>query len=394
MTSIIETEPVGNIEGNKYLIITNAYPHEDDLYRNGFIHRRVKAYQAKGLEVEVFVLHGSFKSYEEYTFEGVRVSRGLKSDLYATLMETEYAKILIHFVSQDMIDAIIDSAQNTPIIIWIHGFEAEAWHRRWFNFMNSKEELKNILQKANTYYKDQLKLMNWLYQTKELDLKFVHVSRWFKEHIAECDARAVSQNASIIPNIVDSELFSYTEKPEEQRFKILSIRPYASHKYANDLSVEAVLELSKRPYFDRLEFAFYGEGKLFDKTLFPLRRFENVKINKTFLKQDEIAALHKHYGVFLCPTRLDSQGVSMCEAMSSGLVPISSNITAIPEFVTHNYSGLLAKPEDPVDIADMIERLFFNSSLFKKLSKNASESIQEKCSQEVVINKELELILS
>lgn len=394
MSSLIENDQDNKDKNNKYLIITNAYPHEDQLYRNGFIHRRVKAYQAKGLDVEVFVLHGAFQTFEEYTFDGVHVSRGLKSDLYATLSETKYSKILIHFVSQDMIDAIMDSAQDVPIIIWVHGFEAEAWHRRWFNFMSSKDDLKRILQMKDSFYENQLKLMNWLYQTKELNLQFVHVSKWFKEHIAECDARAVSQNASIIPNIVDSDLFNYQEKSEKQRFKVLSIRPYASHKYANDQSVDAVLELSKRPYFDRLEFAFYGEGKLFEKTLLPLRNFENVTLHKSFLNQNEISELHKEYGIFLCPTRLDSQGVSMCEAMSSGLVPISSDITAIPEFVTHNYSGLLAKPEDPVDLADMIERLFFNSSLFNKLSKNASDSIEKKCSQEVVINKELELILS
>lgn len=379
---------------NKYILITNAYPHEEQLYRNGFIHRRVKAYQEKGLDIEVFVLHGSFKKFEEYTFDGVQVKRGLKSDLYATLSNVTYKKILIHFVSQSMIDTIQDVASTTPTIIWVHGFEAETWHRRWFNFLNSKEDLKRILSSKDTFYAEQMKLMNWLYQTKELDLKFVHVSKWFKEHIAECDARAISQNASIIPNIIDHKLFPYIEKNPEQRFKILSIRPYASRKYANDLSVKAVLELAKRPIFDRLEFAFYGEGRFFEETLEPLRKFHNVHIHESFLKQDEIAALHKEYGIFLCPTRLDSQGVSMCEAMSSGLVPISNNITAIPEFVEHNTSGLLAKPENPVDIADNIERLFFNEKLFANISKNASMSIKNKCSQEVVINKELELILS
>ncbi|WP_058308668.1 glycosyltransferase family 4 protein [Gracilibacillus massiliensis] len=379
---------------DKYILITNAYPHEDQLYRNGFIHRRVKAYQEKGIDVEVFVLHGAFKNYEEYNFDNVNVMRGQKSDLYVTLGNGEYKKILIHFVSTDMIDTIIDVASDIPVIVWVHGFEAEAWHRRWFNFLNSKEELKRILKMKDTFYANQLKLMNWLYLTNELNLQFVHVSKWFKEHIAECDARAVSQNASIIPNIIDNKLFRYNKKDSNQRYKILSIRPFASHKYANDQSVDAVLELSKRPIFDRLEFAFFGEGKFFDKTLLPLRNFDNVSINKTFLNQNEIADLHKSYGVFLCPTRLDSQGVSMCEAMSSGLVPLSSNITAIPEFVEHNHSGLLANPEDPVDIADNIERLFFNESLFQNLSQNASESINDKCSQEVVINKELELILS
>lgn len=378
----------------KYLILTNAYPHPKHLYRNGFIHRRVKSYQDEGLQVEIFVLNPSYRTFEEYEYEGVQVYRGTKELFSEFIAPRTYKKTLIHFVSQDMIDVLKKKKPKMPLIIWVHGYEAEAWHRRWFNFLESKEELKKILKMADGYYVDQLKLMNWLYQTKEMNISFVHVSRWFKEHIAECDARAVSQNSTIIPNIIDAKLFNYIEKSPEERFKILSIRPYASRKYANDLSAAAVLELSKRPYFDRLSFSFYGEGKLFDETVKPLRKFSNVSINKCFLEQKEIAKLHKEFGVFLCPTRLDSQGVSMCEAMSSGLVPVATNITAIPEFVEHRKSGLLANPEDPVDIANLIEDLFFNEQLFKRLSHNASKQIQAKCGQDVVIKKELELILS
>ncbi|PLR67950.1 glycosyltransferase family 4 protein [Bacillus sp. UMB0893] len=383
-----------NKQARKFLILTNAYPHQDQLYRNGFIHRRVKAYQEEGVEVEIFVLNAGYKAPENYQFDGVSVYRGAKSDFYQFLSERDYIKILIHFVSIDMIDVIKEVKPSIPLIIWIHGYEAEAWHRRWFNFLDSKQDLRRILEMSDDYYKKQLSLMNWLYQTKELNLKFVHISKWFKEHIAECDARAVTQNASIIPNLIDSKLYNYIEKPKEDRFKILSIRPYASRKYANDLSVKAVLELSKRPFFDRLSFAFYGDGKLFEKTLSPLRNFDNVTVHKGFLQQSEIAELHKEYGIFLCPTRLDSQGVSMCEAMSSGLIPISTNITAIPEFVEHRQTGLLANPEDPVHIADLIETLFFNENLFSKLSRNTAAEIRKKCSQEVVISNELELILS
>jgi glycosyltransferase involved in cell wall biosynthesis len=82
----------------------------------------------------------------------------------------------------------------------------------------------------------------------------------------------------------------------------------------------------------------------------------------------------------------------MCEAMSSGLVPISTDITAIPEFVKHDVSGLLTTPESPTDIADAIERLYYNSDVFLRVSKQASQSIREKCAVDVVIKRELEII--
>jgi glycosyltransferase involved in cell wall biosynthesis len=379
-------------EKDRYLIITNAYPHEDQLYRNGFIHRRVKSYLEEGLKIDVFVLHPAYKTPEKYIYEDVPVYRGTEESLRTLLKYKAHKKALIHFVNPQMVEAIKETNDKLPIITWIHGFETEAWHRRWFNFLESPESLRRILDMADNYYVDQLSFMNWFYQTDELDITFVHISKWFKEHIAECDARAESRHAVIIPNVIDNDLFNYKEKPVEYRKKILSIRPYASRKYANDLSVQAVLELSQRPYFHELEFAFFGDGKLFDETVEPIQGFENVKIHKGFLPQEQIAKMHKEYGVFLCPTRLDSQGVSMCEAMSSGLVPISTDITAIPEFVEHDFSGLLTHPENPLDIADAIERLYYNPDVFNRISKQTSISIQNKCSKQVVIKKELEII--
>lgn len=378
----------------KYLVITNAYPSEDNLYRNGFIHRRVKAYEKYNIDIEIFVLNPSYQKIETYEYQNIKVSRGNKEIFRVFLQQNNYIKGLIHFVSLDMIEVLRDTAPNMPLIIWIHGFEAESWHRRWFNFLQSRNQLQRIINMSKDYYPKQLDLMHWLYTTKELNIKFIHVSKWFKDHIAEPDARAKARNTYIIPNLIDEEIFNYKLKSPSDRLKILSIRPYASRKYANDQSVKAVLELSKRPFFKRLEFSFYGDGSLFDETISPIKHFKNVKIHKGFLKQEEIANLHKEYGIFLCPTRLDSQGVSMCEAMSSGLVPVTSNISAIPEFVEHRRNGLLASPEDWVSIANEIENLYFNPSLFSRLSQNASRDIVSKCGKNVVIKNEMELIIN
>src|SRR5699024_10974104 len=121
--------------------------------------------------------------------------------------------------------------------------------------------------------------------------------------------------------------------------------------------------------------------------------FNNLHINKVFLPQDEITNLYYDFVVFLCPTRWDSQGVSMCEAMSSGLVLVSNNNTAIPEFITHNISGLLAENESSQDLAYQIERLYYNPDLFAYLSENAASSIRVIADENIVINNELDVII-
>lgn len=57
MQKFIDINDLSFEENDRYLVITNAYPHPRQLYRNGFIHRRVKAYIENGLKVDIFVIH-------------------------------------------------------------------------------------------------------------------------------------------------------------------------------------------------------------------------------------------------------------------------------------------------------------------------------------------------
>lgn len=372
----------------------NAYPSYQDIYKNGFIHRRVKSYIKFGLDIEVFCLHQKYEKLEIDIYDGIKVIRGNKEQYVKHIKTHDYLCYLIHFIEINKYRPIIENIENPKIVIWIHGAEVENWHRRWFDFLTNKQKLKNTLFLTSKYYPDRIKFLHEIYTQDKYNITFIYVSRWFKENVADVDAKASPQNYAIIPNVIDGELFEYEKKSVELRKKILSIRPFANMKYGNDLTVKAILHLSEKPYFKDLEFSIYGDGEYFDSILSPIMHFENVKISKKFLTQQEISEIHKEYGIFICPTRWDSQGVSMCEAMSSGLVPISNDITAIPEFVTHNRTGLLAYPESGISLANQIEKIYLDEQLFLNLSKNAATEIRKIADENVVIAKELEVILS
>jgi glycosyltransferase involved in cell wall biosynthesis len=331
-------------------------------------------------EYSVFVIS---KHCRKYNYEGINVFEGKPENLIAILKATPIDRIVVHFLMREMVSPLLKYAQDIPKIIWVHLFEAISWKRRIFN-ANSIRFLgymaKNILQ-LPAFSK---------FAKNATNAKYVFVSKWLKD-IVEIDLSTHFNNYSLIPNGIDEEVFTFSEKNENLRHNVLMIRSFNSRKYGTDLATQAIFELSKYKHFSKLNFTIVGEGKYFERDVSKLKKFSNVYLVNRFLNAQEIKNFHNKNGIFLCPTRQDSQGVSMCEAMSSGLVPITSNNSAIPEFVEDKVSGILTSGVD--DIVRAIIKLHDSPSEFLRISKNASESVQKKCGLSKVVHEELNVIL-
>lgn len=370
------------------LLVTNHYPSYNDLYRNGFVHSRVKAYKERGVEVDIFRFRKD-QAVSWHEFQDADVITGSPIALRRMLESGKYRHVLVHFLDADMWEVLGDFIHDIKVTVWVHGAEVQPWWRREYNYTNEKD-----LELAKVQSAKRLGFWKELLSPMPEHLSLVFVSQYFADEVMEdIGFKLPESQYKIIHNPVDTDIFSYVEKNPEQRKKILSIRPYASRKYANDLSVKAVLELSKESFFDELEFRFIGDGALFDETLLPLRDFSNVIIERGFLAQSDIAKLHKEYGVFLCPTRMDAQGVSKDEAMSSGLVVVTNGVTAIPEFVDEQ-CGVIAGSEDYLGMAEGIKKLALGAEYFSRLSRAASKRSRAQVSKCLIVDKELDVFTS
>jgi glycosyltransferase involved in cell wall biosynthesis len=367
----------------RLLILDEGYPHPDNLMGDVFVHVRVKEY-AKHHEVKAFAY---FYEPREIEYEGIQVRFFDDTDkIVQAVKEYNPDKILIHFYQSWMLEKVLKQFQ-VPVMIWVHGYEALGWYRRLFNFSWYSPVLLNYVKKNTVQQYHFHKLIRYANQNDRI--QFVFVSDWMRR-ITETDSLAKIKRKSIIANPIDTDLFHYRDKDTELRKKILLLRSFTTRKYANDISVEAILKLSKKPFFEELEFTLIGKGPFFDKLTPPLKQFPNVSLQQTAIRQRHIPELHAAHGVFLCPTRQDAQGVSMCEAMSSGLIPVTSDNTAIPEFVSDNQTGFLTRNSD--DVAAAIEKLYHQPELFRKMSEATASSVRKLCSLEEIVSKELKLI--
>ena len=78
--------------------------------------------------------------------------------------------------------------------------------------------------------------------------------------------------------------------------------------------------------------------------------------------------------------------------MSSGLIPVTNAVTAIPEFVDDS-CGVLAPAEDYEYMAKKIGEIVDNPHLFKSMSVAAANRVRSQVSSELITSKEISLIL-
>lgn len=375
------------IPSSDTLVISANYPSYHDYYRYAFVHQRIKYYKQVGLKVDAFRFRQN-ESVSFYEFEGVDVVSGGPDVLSTVLKFGNYSTIAIHALDQLQWSVISKFIDKTKVIIWFHGAEIQSWKRRMFNY-----ETNNDVERARGNGEKRDEFWRSVFSLNHPNIHYVFVSDYFKnEVLSDLGVTCNPANIHIIHNPIDTNLFAYRKKDPDQRKNILSIRPYASKVYANDLMVKAIIELSKRPYFSQLHFKIVGDGVLFDDTIEPLKKFGNIEICKGFLSQREIANLHKEYGIFLCPSRMDTQGVSRDEAMSSGLVPVTNRVGAIPEFLNAD-AGFLCDHENHHQLVESIESLYLNPERFLKMSEAAAENVRNNRSSELICSGEVTLFL-
>ncbi|KAB1640828.1 glycosyltransferase family 4 protein [Gulosibacter chungangensis] len=367
----------------RHLVVVEVYPREGAEYGNGFVHRRVKLYQEGGAEVHVAVVSRNATS-EIFEYDGVTVIAGQGQELAALLQRHEYESVSTHFMSEYLWQKMAPYLDGQRLYCYIHGFEARRWVRSLHNYRSSdalERELATSLRRQQ-FWRRVLAHPNG-------PVKYVFVSQWWRNAAQEdLELTIPTSKTEVIHNLVDTSLFRYMPKSADQRFKILWVRTANNFNYGSDIAVRVLKALRETPYWSKLDVKIVGDGRYFGEFESTFAEDANVHINRGFINQTEIARLHREYGIFLVPTRLDTQGVSRDEAMASGLVPITNAVAAVPEFVNDEVA-VLAGPEDVEGMVAGMIALFKSAERFQKMSRLASERVASQSGPRQTVAKEM-----
>jgi glycosyltransferase involved in cell wall biosynthesis len=159
-----------------------------------------------------------------------------------------------------------------------------------------------------------------------------------------------------------------------------------------DLLLEAAGTLKGRGV--QYELKILGEGPAQQALRSQAERLGigNQIIWSSFVPQERMPQEYGASTVTVLPTRgrAEGLGLTLAEALLAGSAVIGTRAGGIPEVVHHEVTGLLAA-EDPIDLANQLERLLDDQPLRSRLTRSGKDHVLQTYSPEPAIDRFLQL---
>ena len=220
----------------------------------------------------------------------------------------------------------------------------------------------------------------------------VHVvapTRWLLERARVSILRGAAASWSIVSNGVDLETFSTGDQRSARA--ALGISPAASvisfaataaktNEFKDFPTLERALVLlgaSQGPPLVALTIGTEGETK----------RFGRVEIRHIgFLERPDLARHFKASDLYIHPVRAEAQGLSLMEALATGLPAIASDVGGVPDVVRDGQTGILVPPGDPRALGAAILELLGDPQRRRTMSRTAVEDARLRFGHEDHVN--------
>ncbi|MBL1213614.1 MAG: glycosyltransferase family 4 protein [Ignavibacteriae bacterium] len=310
----------------KILILAQEYPSDGNIYRNHYIHTRLKTYLEKNIELVVL----SFSTVNSYNFEGVEIVS--ESDYYKNFKGCNFDLVIVHAPNiRNHFRFLIKNRSFGKLLFVIHGHEVlfrSKYYPKPFKFKRGM--FFPVINSFNNFY-DLLKLVflkkYFVKGIKKKSLYFIFVSEWMKKEFlknVKLSADLLNDNSIIIPNPVGENFIENSYNCDETKLAdFITVRPIDRSKHSIDIVVKAA---EQNPNFS---FHVYGEGDYFKHNVQP----KNLKVFSKYISHSELPELLDNYRAAMMPTRLDSQGVMMCEMAMYGIPVITSDLPICREML-------------------------------------------------------------
>lgn len=210
--------------------------------------------------------------------------------------------------------------------------------------------------------------------------KIIAVSEGLKNNLQRYTQK---NDIVVIPNIVDTKKFDVANDSVSDSFTFLSVC-YLSYNKGIDILLRAFAKAFKNNYNVKLKIG--GSGRELKK-LMALAKELNIEKKVEFLgalSREEVISSIKMADCFVLPSRFETFGVVLIEALASG-IPVIASKTSGPLDIINKKNGVLFDINNELDLASSLISMTKNREIYN------GEAIRAECiekySEESVLNK-------
>lgn len=222
--------------------------------------------------------------------------------------------------------------------------------------------------------------------------KFVGVSDFVSNTLVNCNIPV--NKITTIHNSIEVQKVENLKVQKSNYVRIGIVGQVAEWKGHEDL-LEAMSILKKKGV-KNIQCLIIGKGSdFFIEHLHEIVKELNIVDEvifegfKTFL--DDI---YEGLDIVCVPSRFKEPfGLSALEPANYSIPVIATNTGGLPEIIINNYSGLLVSPNNPIQLAENLERLIISGSLRCQLGENAKIRLEQNFSSETFTTKWINQIL-
>ncbi|HHX68997.1 MAG: glycosyltransferase [Miniphocaeibacter sp.] len=151
-------------------------------------------------------------------------------------------------------------------------------------------------------------------------------------------------------------------------------------KYSLDYLIKGFKIFVDRVKNENIKLILGGKGKEEEnlKRLTKELDLENQVEFLGFLNQEEVVEAFNKMDVAVFPSTQESFGVAAVEAQACGIPTIVSNVGGLPEATKPGETSLVVEPKNAEQIAEALEKLYYNKELQENMGKKAREYVLEK----------------
>jgi len=193
--------------------------------------------------------------------------------------------------------------------------------------------------------------------------------------LAEAICEGVDKKAGVVGRGIFPEEFDDASPYPHTRPYLLAISNHHYRKGIDVLLNAFAMVSQKRPDLDLILVGEGSEGDALMSQAYELGITANV-IFFGVASRNQVGSLLKGCEFLVLPSRSESFGKVLIEAMLAGKTVVASRVGGVPEVLRWGERGLLVSPESPDSLAEGILRLLEDPELQQRLTEGLSEKVR------------------